>query len=121
MNIYAPPIKVFTLIESFSFGFHFLYFLINTSQFLSNDAMKFLKFFLRNKPLVLASVDTAFCTPYDSGPRSPRCSNSKSHGSKANLEPNQILNWLKQKYNFLNKQKSIFENKMAKVALSLRT
>ena len=39
-----PPIKVFTLIESVSFGFHFSYFFINTTQFLSSNAMKFFIF-----------------------------------------------------------------------------
>ena len=36
--------KVFTSIEGFSFGFHFSYFMINTTQFLSNDAVKFFIF-----------------------------------------------------------------------------
>ena len=38
----------------------------------------------------------------------------------ASLEPNQISNWLEEcgngKYNLLNEQKSIFENKMTKVS-----
>ena len=36
--------KVFPSIEGFSFGFHFSYFMINTTQFLSNDAVKFFIF-----------------------------------------------------------------------------
>ena len=39
--------KVFTLIESFSFGFHISYFLSNTTQFFSIDAMEFFIFFWR--------------------------------------------------------------------------
>ena len=39
--------KVFTLIESFSFGFHFSYFLSNTTQFFSIDAREFFIFFWR--------------------------------------------------------------------------
>ena len=42
-----PFTKVFTLIESFSFGFHFSYFLINTTQFFSIAAMKIFIFFWR--------------------------------------------------------------------------
>ena len=39
--------KVFTMIENFSFGFYFSYFLINTTQFLSNGAMNILIFLSR--------------------------------------------------------------------------
>ena len=39
-----PSTKVFTLIESFLFGFHFSYFFINITQFFSSNAVKFFIF-----------------------------------------------------------------------------
>ena len=57
--------------------------------------------------------------------RSPFPNDAQNVRPKASLEPNQIWNWLKEckngKYNLLNKQKSIFGNKITKVALNACT
>ena len=50
-----PLTKVFTLIEIFSFGFHFSYFLINTTQFFEQWCREIFYISLKNKPLALAS------------------------------------------------------------------
>ena len=43
-SIKSYKISTKSMIESFSFGFHFSYFLINTTQFLNSDATKFFIF-----------------------------------------------------------------------------
>ena len=66
------------------------------------------------------------CILYPLRLRPPFPNDTRILNPKASLKPNQILNWLEEcqnvKYNLLNeKKKSIFGNKMTKVALNLHT